>query len=409
MDDDSLLEMRFKDLRLRISDSLVQPEIGMLYEELARREIGFRPHVWLSEEWFSPDGTPGIAIPFFVAHPRLRQLERNVMGEVEGGNSLWRLRILRHEAGHALDTAYGLRRRSDWRAMFGRASAPYPKDYTPRPTSQRHVLHLGHWYAQSHPTEDFAETFAVWLQPKARWRREYAEWPALQKLEFVDALMADVARGRPKVRDRSVVEPLSENTRTLGTYYRRKRAYYDRANQRYDDWLKRAFTSRRSRPHGVGAGRFVREIEPQLRRLLVRRTRMHPYIVDHAIARWSIAHASSTWCCAHPGGKANDALSDCTSGSCSMCCDATGRTTPYEKAANPDHHPRGTIHGVGGSRRQRGMHHRVPRVLDVAGPWPQRAPHGCRRQTDGPARGHPGVEAACGFQSHGGILGHRLL
>ncbi len=282
-DDEELLELRFRDLRLRVSDSLAQPEVQALYAELERRDIGFRPHVWLSEEWFSPDGVPGVAIPFFVAHPRLRQLERRMMGEVEGGSRLWRLRILRHEAGHALDTAFGLRRRADWRAVFGPASAPYPRDYTPRPNSREHVLHLGHWYAQSHPTEDFAETFAVWLQPKARWRREYADWPALDKLEFVDRLMAEVGGARAKVRDRSVIEPLSDNTRTLGAHYRRKRAHYDRVNRRYDDWLARAFVARTRRPRGVSAGRFIREIEPQLRRLLVRRTRMHPYLVDHAI------------------------------------------------------------------------------------------------------------------------------
>jgi hypothetical protein len=284
MDDEALLALRFCDLRLRLKDCLIAPEIHRLYQELARRDLRFRPHVWLSEEWFSPDGIPGIAIPFFVAHPRLRQLERRIMGDVEGGNQLWRLRILRHEAGHAIDTAFRLRRRADWRATFGYASAPYPKDYAPRPSSNRHVLHLGHWYAQSHPTEDFAETFAVWLQPKALWRRDYAGWPALAKLEYVDALMDEIAGQRARVRDRAVVEPLADNERTLAQHYRRKRARYERVERRYDPWLVRAFVSRVARPHGVPASKFVREIEPQLRRLLVRRARLHPYVVDHAIA-----------------------------------------------------------------------------------------------------------------------------
>jgi len=283
LDDAALLALRFDQLRLRVSDSLVQTELQSLYAELERRGISFRPHVWLSEEWFSPDGIPGIAIPFFVAHPRLRQLERRMMGEVEGGNSLWRLRILRHEAGHAFDTAYGLRRRADWRAIFGAASRPYPSTYTPRPSSAQHVLHLGHWYAQSHPTEDFAETFAVWMQPKATWRRDYSGWPALAKLEFVDALIDEVAQTPPRIRSRAVVEPLSENTRTLDAHYRRKRARYARNERRYDAWLARTFVTRPARPHGISAPRFIREIEPQLYRLLVRRARMHPYLVDHAI------------------------------------------------------------------------------------------------------------------------------
>ena len=91
-----------------------------------------------------------------------------------------------------------------------------------RPSSKDYVLHLEHWYAQSHPTEDFAETFAVWLRPKARWRAEYAGWPALAKLEFVDKLMAELAGRMPSKRDRSFIAPLTHNSRTLGEHYRRR-------------------------------------------------------------------------------------------------------------------------------------------------------------------------------------------
>src|SRR5256885_16453644 len=85
--------------------------------------------------------------------------------------TLFRSRILRHEAGHALDNAYRLRRRKRWRAVFGPASLPYPARYRARPGSRRYVHHLGEWYAQAHPSEDFAETFAVWLTPKSGWRK----------------------------------------------------------------------------------------------------------------------------------------------------------------------------------------------------------------------------------------------
>ena len=282
-DDQELLAMRFCDLRLRLRASEAWPAIEALYALLERRGLRFRPHVWLGEEWFSPDGVPGISVPFYLAHPRLQQLERRSMGEVEGGSRKWLTRILRHEAGHAIDTAYGLRRRSDWRQVFGRSSQPYPGDYTPRPSSRNHVLHLGHWYAQSHPSEDFAETFAVWLQPKARWRREYSEWPALHKLEYVDGLMAEIAGRLPVNRDCSVVEPLAASERTLAQHYRRKAASYLRYDRRYDRWLRRVFADREARSRPVSAARFIREIEPQLRRLLVRRSRLHPYLVDHAI------------------------------------------------------------------------------------------------------------------------------
>jgi len=290
-DDADLLRLRFCDLRLRVRDSLVWPEVERMYWELERRGIHFRPHVWLSTEWFSPDGVPGIAVPFYAAHPRLARIERHMMGEIEGGTSRWRLRILRHEAGHALDTAYGLRRRADWRAVFGRASTPYPGDYSARPGSRRYVLHLGHWYAQSHPTEDFAETFAVWMQPKARWKREYAGWPALRKLEYLDELMHEIAGCLPRNHDRSIIAPLSDNHRTLREHYTRRRASYETyepyepSEHRYDAWLQRVFISRASRSNGIPASRYIRETERQLRRALIRHVGVNPYLADHAIER----------------------------------------------------------------------------------------------------------------------------
>jgi hypothetical protein len=282
-DDEALLQLRFSSLRLTFRDSPLWFDVKRMHNDLERRGLRFRPHVWLSTDWFSPDGIPGFAVPFYLAHPRLQRLERTMMGEVEGGNRKWRHRIMRHEAGHAIDNAYRLRRRASWRSVFGRASAPYPDSYSPRPSSRRHVLHLGHWYAQSHPTEDFAETFAVWLQPRARWRRDYAGWPALKKLDYVDALMDEIATTKPGNRSQSVIEPLRQADQTLGEYYRLKQARYGGLERRYDRWMTRVFVARARRPRATRASRFVREIEPQLRRLLVRRARLHPYYIDHAI------------------------------------------------------------------------------------------------------------------------------
>jgi hypothetical protein len=285
LDDDELLRLRFCDLRLTLKGSLVEPELNALHAALQRRGLRFRPHAWLSTEWFSPDGVPGIAIPFYAAHPRLRRLEQRMIGEVEGACRKWRLRILRHEAGHALDTAFRLRRRASWRRMFGPASRPYPTRYRARPASCDHVLHLGYWYAQSHPTEDFAETFAVWMQPRARWRRDYRDWPALEKLEYVDELMGSLAGVQPPNRDRSVIAPLADNQRTLREYYTRKRSLYDSVDRRYDEWIRETFAPRRSHPRATGASRFMAAMAPQLRRLLQRRTRVSDYLIDHVLRR----------------------------------------------------------------------------------------------------------------------------
>ena len=277
-DDDALLRLRFRDLGLKVANSPVQADAQRLVAELEQRGIRFKPHFWFSTEWFSPDGVPGIAVPFFLGHPRLVRLGRRMLGEAEGGNRRWRLRLLRHELGHAVDTAFGLRRRKDWRQVFGTASALYSRDYTARPRSRNHVLHLEHWYAQSHPTEDFAETFAVWLRPKARWRAEYAGWPALAKLEFVDRLMTELAGRAPAKRDRSLIEPLTDNHRTLGEHYRRRIYFCESGEQRYDPWLTRVFppTAGSANP---SAERLLIDLKPRLIRTLLRHSRAHPYLV----------------------------------------------------------------------------------------------------------------------------------
>ncbi|MCJ7452528.1 MAG: putative zinc-binding metallopeptidase, partial [Steroidobacteraceae bacterium] len=284
LDDEALLDKRFCDLRLKLSGTWLEDGINRLYGELDAKGIGFRPHFWLSEEWFSPDGVPGIAIPFYLVHQRLMRLERRFMHQVEGGNEKWLMRILRHEAGHAIDTAYGLRRRKAWRETFGKASRRYPNRYFPRPASRNFVLHLGHWYAQSHPTEDFAETFAVWLPRRARWRSRYQGWPALAKLEFVDQTVRAL-EGRRAVRDdRHTIEPLEENLRSLREHYRRKQARYEVDTTRsYDRRLLKLFAPADESPDGLPASRFLRETKPLLRRQLVSSARMHPYMVSHVL------------------------------------------------------------------------------------------------------------------------------
>ena len=284
LSDDELLNKRFCDLRLTLRGTVVERHWKEVQIDLRRRGIRVNPHLWLSEEWFSPDGVPGIAVPFYMAHPRLMSLERKMMDEVEGGNASWLTRILRHEAAHAIDNAFRLRRRKGWRQTFGSATRPYPEVYRPRPASRDYVLHLGHWYAQSHPSEDFAETFAVWLQPRARWRRDYAGWPALKKLEYVDRLMDELHGARALVDNRERIEPLSEDTRTLAEHYRQKRARYelDRPDA-YDLRLKRIFGKRNPRRRRLRASTFVRRVRPQLTRLLTRRSRIHPYLVHHVL------------------------------------------------------------------------------------------------------------------------------
>src|SRR5881227_2179557 len=146
--DERLLDTRICDLPIRIKGSFIEPHIKRLYSELNDRGILFKPHVWLSAEWFTPDGVPGFAIPFYLAHPRLMRLERKQMLEVEGGTERECLRIMRHEIGHVLDNAFFFRKRTRWRELFGSFRQHYPSFYQPDPTSRDFVLNLGAWYAQ---------------------------------------------------------------------------------------------------------------------------------------------------------------------------------------------------------------------------------------------------------------------
>lgn len=284
LNDEELLDLRLRDLQLSIRKTPLEGRIVRLYSELAERGLRFRPHVWLSEEWFSPDGVPGFAIPFYLAHPRLMKLERAQMLEVEGGTERECLAIMRHEAGHAISNAFGLHRRRRWREHFGRVTVPYPKQYKPDPNSRGFVLHLGAWYAQAHPAEDFAETFAVWLSPSSRWRKRYVSWPAMKKLRYVDELMAELAGARPPNRSRAKVEPLAEIKKTLREHYREKRGHYSfQWPAYYDRDLKRAFSddpSDRSRPTATS---LLRRHRRELRHLVADVTGVHHYAVDQVL------------------------------------------------------------------------------------------------------------------------------
>jgi hypothetical protein len=285
--DSELLRLKLRDLKLTMRRSPLRSYVERLYAELDRRGIHFRPHVWFSEEWFSPDGVPGIAVPFYLAHPRLMRLERKMTHEVEGGNANWLMRILRHEAGHAIDSAYRLRRRANWRAVFGPASQAYRNRYRARPASRHHVQHLGEWYAQSHPTEDFAETFAVWLAPRSGWRRRYAGWPALRKLRFVEELGRELAHHRPLVHCRDRVEPLEGSDRTLAQHYRSKLARSRRLRRAHTDRLLQRLFSRERAPRARTAAALLRANKSALLAALERATGVDRYGA-HQILRSAI-------------------------------------------------------------------------------------------------------------------------
>ncbi len=280
--DERLLDTRICDLPIRIKGSFLEPHIKRLYSELNDRGIRFKPHVWLSAEWFTPDGVPGFAIPFYLAHPRLMKLERKQMLEVEGGTDVQCMRILRHEAGHAIDNAFRLHFKRRWHQVFGLFTQRYPDSYKPKPNSRRYVLNLDAWYAQAHPAEDFAETFAVWLQPRSNWRRRYRSWPALRKLEYIDEVLNEIAGTRPKNRVRRKVETLPEIRTTLRQHYARKQRQYEFQWPAYlDADLRRIFSAEPRPKSRITAVSFLRSIKREAEQLVGDGTGVHKYAIDH--------------------------------------------------------------------------------------------------------------------------------
>ena len=284
LSEDRLLQVPLKELNLSIEGTWLAACLRDLNTELRRRGIAIKVHGWISDEWFSPPETPGIAFPFYLAHPRLMRLERKMMLEVEGGTRRDCMRLLRHEAGHVVQYAFGLHRRRRWQMLFGRASEPYPQHYRADPTSKAYVQYLRRWYAQCHPDEDFAETFAVWLSPRSNWRKRYADWPALAKLEYVDALMGEIAGQEPLRQKRREVDPLNKLKGTLGEHYEHKRERYavDTPSV-FDRDLRRIFSEEPRHARAPHASSVIRRNRALIIRSVSKWTGEYPVALDAAI------------------------------------------------------------------------------------------------------------------------------
>jgi hypothetical protein len=284
MTDRQLLDLRLSDLPIRIRGTQLEQRVEKLYHELEARSLHFHPHVWLAEEWFTPDGVAGFAIPFYLAHPRLMKLERSQMLEVEGASESECMRILRHEAGHAIDNAFRLHARRSWSDTFGSYRVPYPEWYQPQPGSRDYVFNLDAWYAQAHPAEDFAETFAVWLKPGGRWRRQYEGWGAQRKLEYAGQLMLELAGKSPRRLARRQVEALPTLKRTLREHYRRKRAYYTiHWPASYERNLYRVFSAEPRHRLDPSAAQFLRHVRREICEIVAQGTGVHLYTINHIV------------------------------------------------------------------------------------------------------------------------------
>ncbi|GBD35975.1 hypothetical protein HRbin36_01091 [bacterium HR36] len=262
-----LLNTRICDLNLRIENSPLEPLIRRLYAELERRGLRFRPQVYLTDGWGCPDRVPVIGVPFYLADKRLSRIEEEQTGDIEDEHYI--MMLLRHEAGHAYNYAYRLYEREDWQQTFGPFDKPYKDNFQPNPFSKqfvRHIVHhrYGRTYAQKHPDEDFAETFAVWLTPRSGWQRRYRYWPAIKKLYYVDQVMREIRDTPPLVADGERIAPVEELTLLLAEHYGQRAERYRKEAQGYvDDKLRELFPPTKSRDL-MSAAAFLRKYSSRL-------------------------------------------------------------------------------------------------------------------------------------------------
>jgi Putative zinc-binding metallo-peptidase len=215
-----LLQARIKDLKLHLTNTPLERFIGQLYDELEAKGISLRPPCYLSDQWGCPSGVPVIGIPFYLADPNLLQIEDALGAGAESERDI--MMYLRHEAGHAFNYAYHLYDGDEWRKLFGDYAKPYVDTYKPHPFSRKYVVHISGWYAQKHPDEDFAETFAVWLTPNSKWPERYKGWSALKKLQYVDQIAAKVGRTAPIVTLNERDMDVEEMEETVLDHYRQR-------------------------------------------------------------------------------------------------------------------------------------------------------------------------------------------
>ena len=258
----------------------------ILQRELRRKGVSFDFHIWVSDDWFCPDGVPGFAIPFYLFHPELLKIEKQEIGYVEGCSEKQILKLMRHELGHCIDNAFRLRKNKLRQEIFGSHRIEYPDFYTPKKYSKSFVHYLGDNYAQSHPDEDFAETFAVWLDPQSCWENRYKNTPAFKKLVFMKKLMREVGQKKSKLKNKNRVDPIERIKKTLKEHYFEKRSRLGlRKLDRIDRELKVFSNAVKGPGPEVSVSSYLREERKKLCKRLALETDSYQYHINYVITK----------------------------------------------------------------------------------------------------------------------------
>jgi hypothetical protein len=250
-----LLGRRIRSIAVDLKKSPVERVIKKVFAELKTLGLGFyRPKFFIGDGWAYHDGACLISVPFWMMRDDLFAVERKVMLRDFGSMRYPRDRrddrvtakIVRHEIGHAFSDRFELTWTKEYRKLFGHTEKPYnPVSYYADLASPDFPRNFEDGYGESHPDEDFAESFAVWADPDSNWREVYRDKPkALAKLLYIDRAVC-AARQNPRTARRGDEQKMiahytgaAGDDRTVSEYYDDKIARL-RLSLRKKDLLKK--------------------------------------------------------------------------------------------------------------------------------------------------------------------------
>lgn len=224
-----LLKLKINELQGLTPTPMLKKALKEVQEEVKKAFPLFNFSFYISDEWFCADSSTSIAIPFYLFCPELFKLEKKVMGETFEKNTSLLKKIIRHEIGHAIDNAYKLRKNSKRLEIFGNPKDLYPDHYARKAFSKKYVKNLPENYAQAHPDEDFAETFAVWLDPNSHWKTKYKKQACYQKLLFMDKELKRIKKIAPLFKSQKKYDEYKTISKTLASFYKKKVTTYKKS------------------------------------------------------------------------------------------------------------------------------------------------------------------------------------
>ncbi len=213
------------DLTLSFEGNGLATAMNALRDEVRAKGLQFWPNWYFGDDDFwTTDRAISVNVPWFLGDDIVR-LAVASRGTQYTDDDL--LRILRHEYAHALLYAFEGWKHWHWVQAFGDFDKEYTEDWEPDASKDADfVAHLDRpgtggllHYAQKHPDEDWAETFATWIS--GEWQAQMETGSDLRKKKILtvqDLVSRGFFYGEPIVKNLGRRTPSTRNAMTVGEY-----------------------------------------------------------------------------------------------------------------------------------------------------------------------------------------------